>query len=235
MAPLDPDSGSAEPQSISEETVAGSGPVGEVEQAEPVVEPSESGGFDDFGDLMADLGATPVSAEDSALAIRDATIRELRSNLAGLRSLGDQLAETEKARLALESQLAEQHVELAHTVEQHHAEQTKAAAGQRKVEAGRERAEDRLRRLRGKFGQRDRMATERWHKIRALQQELKALRAELKQVSAKEIAGPAAIATRGKSRPCLAKLFDPDPDLQAEDSTRAGLKAPDAATQPSVD
>lgn len=175
---------------------------------------------DDFGDFMADLGATPVSADESVLAIRDATIEELRRNLQALRPLGDQLAETEKARLALESQLAEQRVEEAHSVEAHHAELTKLAARCRRAEAGREKVEERLRKLRAKFDRRDEVATERWHKIRAMQQELKALRAEVKGLTRASAIRPDPILATAEKRQSLAKLLDPNPSADPDVAVR---------------
>ena len=55
----------------------------------------------DFGDFLSELGATPVEAsEESALALKEATISALEQQLRDLRGLGDELARTERARLA---------------------------------------------------------------------------------------------------------------------------------------
>jgi hypothetical protein len=61
---------------------------------------------DEFADMLGELGAEPVSAVESALAVRDATIAELRARLADLSGLGERLAATERERLRLQTELA---------------------------------------------------------------------------------------------------------------------------------
>ena len=69
-------------------------------------EPAE--GFGEFEEMLDELGAVaPEPDEDARLAAKDATIDELQTMLAGLRPLGQQLAESERARLEAERRLAE--------------------------------------------------------------------------------------------------------------------------------
>ena len=193
-------------------------------------EGSEPTEFDVF---LSDMCATPVSPHEAELALRDATITELKRNLAALRPLGDKLAEAEKARLALEAQLAEVREELADalgapdaTAESSASEIDALRSGSEallaerdKAQRGRERAETRLAKLREKFKKRDRVATERWHQIRALQQERRELRDSLKQAERSggksDAVGDSPIDLAGSRPPApapdLARLFDPNP------------------------
>lgn len=85
--------------------------------ADPVSDHEE---FDDLLEtLEAEVGAPTV---ESTLALREAEIVELRSTLAALRPLGDQLAEVEKKHLAEEARHRRELAELRALVEEAHAE-----------------------------------------------------------------------------------------------------------------
>ena len=135
----------------------------------------------EFAVFLSDMGATPVSPEESALALRDATIAELRSSLAALRPLGDRLAEVEKVRMGLEAELDEARLEVERLTEEHQAEVAALSEEHDRLVRNSTRLEERVEKLRAKFNKRDRVATERWHQMRALQQERRELKAELKE------------------------------------------------------
>lgn len=183
---------------------------------------------DEFGDLMAGVGATPVSAEESAVAIREATIAELKKSLADLRPLGDRLAEIEKERMALEARVAEAREELAQTVEAQRAELAELENALATAERTKARLDDQLTRLRAKHKDRDRIATERWHEIRALKRERKALEAELKR----ERRSPVDLANESQQgapqRASLASLFGPPTDDAPASGARRKARQRDA-------
>ena len=179
----------------------------------------------EFDDFLADMGAEPVDPEESALAIKDATIEELQRNLERLRPLGDQLAEIEKARLALESELAEARLELARVHEEHHAELSAVLAERDKLERARARLEERVSKTREKFAKRDRVATERWHQIRALQQERRRLKDALKQLQRSPV--DLGSGNAQGERPNLSGLFDP-----ASESGPERPRTPEPAPEP---
>ncbi|MFT4538691.1 MAG: hypothetical protein ACI835_001128 [Planctomycetota bacterium] len=62
----------------------------------------------EFGDLLNELGAEPIEdLEESVLSMKDATIAALEQRLRDLRGLGDELARTERVRLAAFGRICE--------------------------------------------------------------------------------------------------------------------------------
>ena len=196
----------------SSESSESSGPFAALDERAP--------GWNEFAVFLSDLEATPVSAEESALAIRDATIAELRLNLAQLRPLGDRLAETEKQRLALADELEgiQSEVERLRALEAELRGLPEELEGERRV---REKLEARVARLTEKYHKRDRLATERWHKLRTLRREQKALIAELKEERRSPVDLKSSSASAPPSNVSLVKLFDPAPSPE-----NTGLASP---------
>ena len=140
------------------------------EDAPAAVEPAE--GFGEFEDMLDALGATaPEPGEDARLAARDATIAELQTMLAGLRPLGEQLAATERARLAAEARLAE--------LEASQAKALVRKLGAREAVLARER--ERHAATREKLAERQRVAADRWREVQGLRAAKRRLERELQE------------------------------------------------------
>jgi len=182
----------------------------------------------EFDVFLADMGATPVAPEVSKLAVRDATIAELRESLEKLRPLGDQLAATERARLTLSAELDEARAEVARLEEEHRAQIDVLETELGKVERARGRLEERVTKLRAKFTRRDRVASERWHQIRELKKERRELRERLEVLQNERRPSPVDLAGPPPARPApdLRSLFAPEG--QAEEVREAPPAARDA-------
>ena len=156
---------------------------------------------DGFGDLLSGLGAeVSEPGEDNALALKDATIEALQGQLLDLQRLGDELAATERARLAALETIAELQRELSDArdriEELETAESSTSTEGQDELRAKIDRLRERLRereaisrrhyerleKLRVRFDERDRVASERWHLIHALTKEKRELEEALEKL-----------------------------------------------------
>jgi len=193
----------------------------EAASTEPAVldaAPAGESGLDEFGSFLADMGAEPVTPEESTLAIKDATIAELQRNLAHLRPLGDRLAETERARLALVDEVAQ----LREQLEQVRAE---CAERDRKLERSERKLKtsaERLKRMRTKFEERKRVVADRWFEIVELRKEKKQLARRAQETT------PSILVQRERSprEHSMAWLLAPDPKRTREEmSQRAPLES----------
>lgn len=131
-----------------------------------------------FHDLLAELGSVTGEGQEgeweAQLRLAEATIDELRENLHRLQPLGEQLAEAEKARLDLLEEL-----ESARPAPEPPASDVKALQAElsaaRKLSARKEKRiatlTERIQRLRTRFDDRDRTASERWHELVRLRRE----------------------------------------------------------------
>ncbi len=137
----------------------------------------------EFGALLADLNVEETDAQpdpmESKLRLANATIDELRTNLANLQPLGDLFAEAENARLELLAELegTRDRRPRAATAS-NDAERELAQTHKELAERDRRIATltERVKRLRGRFDERDRVATDRWHELVRLRKELRAAR-----------------------------------------------------------
>lgn len=130
----------------------------------------------EYEDLLRAIGGGPDEAAGPAASdLRDATIAELRRVFEELRPLGEQLAESERARLAAEEEARR----LAAAMESIGADVEGLRGELAKQTALRARLEERAAALRAKRDERHRVAADRWREIRRLRGECKRLEREL--------------------------------------------------------
>lgn len=141
---------------------------------------------DEFEDLQSALGAEPTAGSlEDALHLRDVALAGLAENLAHLRPLGDQLAESEKARLAAQARVEALEAERETFLELLASRAVTTAivddleAELKEERRARKRVEAQLVRTRQKLEERHRKATERWREIVDLKGERRRLREAL--------------------------------------------------------
>jgi hypothetical protein len=128
---------------------------------------------DEFADLLDAIGAIDSDhGPGDQLALRDATIAELRGMLVNLRGIGDTLAWTEQERLRLLARVAE--LERAAAVRDARAARRERELVSRQALVARERKRHAA--TRAKLAERERVAAERWRELQALRRELRRLR-----------------------------------------------------------
>lgn len=128
----------------------------------------------EFAGLLLDLGAEQPVEPGVGLDLKDVTIAALREMLEGLRSIGEQLADSERRRMGLEAQLE---VAVCATHTEHRAE-LEIELVQLKRSLVQARAS--LKKARAKTTERHRVATERWREIQKLRSERARLEHELR-------------------------------------------------------
>ena len=118
---------------------------------------------DEFSELLDAIGAIDSDhGPDAQLALRDATIAELRNMLQNLRGIGDQLAWTEQERLRLVARVAELEQAFAFESDVRIARLEKEIARRKELVA---RERKRHSATRAKLAERERVAAERWREI----------------------------------------------------------------------
>ncbi|MEM7306151.1 MAG: hypothetical protein AAF682_05745 [Planctomycetota bacterium] len=126
----------------------------------------------EFQELLDEIGAEAVDEADSALALRDVTIRELQARLAELQDMGDRLAEADKARLAAEAELERAQRDGPTTdVEALRRERYNLRRKLARRDARIERLLEQVVALRARVDERHHVAAERWRELRRLQGE----------------------------------------------------------------
>lgn len=160
----------------------------------PPSAPTESTEPDEFAELLEAIGST--ASDDSAeaavrtqLALRDATIAELREMLTRLRGIGDRLARTEQERIRLVDRIAALEALRAAEAEealcaaersQEALERLELKLSEREGVLARER--ERHAATREKLAEQKRIAAERWHELTHLRSETRRLETALDAV-----------------------------------------------------
>jgi len=197
---------------------------------------------DEFGDLLEGLGSEPAPLDTaSALALKDATITELRRNLDQLSALGRELADATRWRATAEASLGslssrcadlEARLDAPRPAEREaHEDHARAAEGVaeleaelRKREAATSRLEERLEKMRAKYEERHKLAADRWREIQSLRRTRRDLERELEHERQRweEARGPLRAIVEGDADPNpaarerLAELFRIDAAQEAE-------------------
>ena len=176
--------GPEEERVTSEDAAASEEPRTTDEAESPAEEADE---FGEFSDFLQDVGAENCAPDPDRL--KDLTIESLREQLRDLQRLGDELAQTEQARLAGLERIAELEAENESLREAPRSSECTDNSAHAKELAKRDRAEARLKerldRMRTKFEERKRVAGERWRELQSLKRELREAKARTNSTDSK--------------------------------------------------